>query len=197
MITKKVSEHADLQGMTPPGLTLISDIIDWSYESSLIQEIDKHEWETFIGRRVQHYGFRYNYTKRKVEDKKTSAVADIPSWATKLCQHLLDKKHISSLPNQLIVNEYKKNQGITKHTDHPMFGDVIFSVSLGAPCNMIFRRGMNVHGVKIQPLMFLKMEGETRSLWTHEIPPLKLEDNHRRISLTFRYVDEAQFVKST
>jgi alkylated DNA repair dioxygenase AlkB len=183
------------------GLILIENVIDWIYESQLIQEIDKQTWDTSLQRRVQQYGYRYNYRTKQVEESvnpeelKLSPLPPLPKWSLRLCQTFLDKGWILKLPNQLIINEYKVGQGINKHTDHKRFGDVIFSVSLGSPCTMIFRfvsvgpvDSVDPVEIRVKNRMFMKMEGEARHKWTHEIPPLR-QPNARRISLTFRYVD--------
>jgi alkylated DNA repair dioxygenase AlkB len=184
---------------TPTGLTIVEDAIPSTKELELIQTIDSHPWETFSQRRVQHYGFRYNYFARTVEDNKTKSVPPLPKWSLDLCQSLLEKKYITKSPNQLIVNEYKKGQGISRHVDHSMFGGVVFSISLGSPCEMIFRqvKHPNVkYELNVQPRMFMKMEGDARYKWSHEIPLLTRE-GARRISLTFRYVDPKVFPKTT
>jgi alkylated DNA repair dioxygenase AlkB len=166
------------------GLTLVPEVIGWETESKLIQQIDDHKWDTQLTRRVQQFGYKYDYRAKHVVD---TPLGPLPKWALDVCKLFQEKKLIDTLPNQLIVNEYREGQGIGKHTDHKRFGGVIFSLSLGAPCTMIFRRQEEVEQLAVKPRTFLKMEGEARHEWTHEIPPLEGKQT-RRISLTFRYV---------
>lgn len=178
----------------PEGLTCLGEVISVEQEDEILYHVNHHQWDTFLKRRVQHYGYRYDYRLRTIENKAKLPQAqkpeDLPVWSLDLARNLLEKKLIPKLPNQLIVNEYTKGQGISKHTDHPMFGNTIFSVSLGSPCVMVFRRGTSHVEINVAPRMFMKMEGAARSSWTHEIPPL---DKGVRVSLTFRYVDEKSF----
>lgn len=186
------------------GLTLISEVITKTQEMDLIQKIDQQGWgKQSLKRRVQQYGFRYDHLRRRVSEDSTTedAVEPFPSFINELCQELLDRKLITDMPSQLIVNEYVKGQGISKHTDSKQFDNVIFSISLGSPCLMIFRyQSTNDEKEKdprefvVEPRMFMKMQDEARHKWTHEIPPLggKIkgkslsELGDRRLSLTFR-----------
>lgn len=164
-----------------PGLSLVEDCITDEYHKQLIEYIDSGTWDTTLSRRVQHFGFKYNYKTRDVSEKAES----FPEWANELVAFLLDKNLIDSKPNQLIINEYKTGQGINKHTDSKAFGSTIFSISLGSICKMIFRNKTMFKTVTVKPRVFMKMEGDARYKWTHEIPAITLG---RRISLTFRYV---------
>ena len=44
-----------------PGLQYIPDYISASQEKYLIDIIDSQDWLTDISRRVQHYGYKYDY----------------------------------------------------------------------------------------------------------------------------------------
>lgn len=48
------------------GLTYIPDYIDATSEDALISTIDVQPWITELKRRVQHYGWRYDYKARSV-----------------------------------------------------------------------------------------------------------------------------------
>ncbi|KYQ88925.1 2-oxoglutarate (2OG) and Fe(II)-dependent oxygenase family protein [Tieghemostelium lacteum] len=175
------------------GLTIIDKFITKEEHDKLLEAIKDQDWDTTLSRRTQHYGYRYNYKSRNLNEK--DKVEPLPEWSLKICQKLIDAGHISSLPDQLIVNEYKLGQGISAHIDSTTaFGDVIFSISLGAPCRMIFKRKSNSNIKKefiVRPRTFMKMSGDSRYLYTHEIPKLSnasLTVYSERISLTFRYL---------
>lgn len=182
----------DMKKTLVPGLKMVDDVIDSALEAKLLKEIYRAQWNDSLKRRTQHFGYEYNYTARSV-----SPAPRLPEWSISLCEYLREQGFIDKLPDQLIINEYQKGQGISKHVDSPVFGDVIFTVSLGSPCRMIFRRFKSnktvadrksrpeIVALEIKPRSFYKMEGEARNNWTHEVSNLT---SGRRISLTFRYV---------
>ena len=105
------------------------------------------------------------------------------------------------LPDQLIVNEYFGEQGITPHIDHPEdFAEHIATVSLRETWDMRFTLGHKEKPFN-QPLerrSVAILTGDARYRWKHEIPKRKNEPRRnrpgkgrwikrsRRISLTFR-----------
>lgn len=48
------------------GLRYISGYITEHQHNDLLAEIDKHKWLGDLKRRVQHYGYKYDYKARKV-----------------------------------------------------------------------------------------------------------------------------------
>lgn len=119
------------------GLTYIPNFITPTEEATLLAAIDQQLWLTDLKRRVQHYGWKYDYTARRVDD--SMRLGPLPDWLVEYCQGLYDKGHFSKLPDQVIINEYQPGQGIASHIDcAPCFEDTIASVSLGSPCVMGF-----------------------------------------------------------
>ncbi len=176
-----------------PGLQYIPEYITEDQEQKLIAAVDKKEWLTELKRRVQHYGFKYNY-KRGV--KKLDPAPALPRWAVNLAQKLQRDALAEELPDQLIINEYEPGQGISAHVDREeLFGGVIISVSLGSPCVMEFINNETRERVALllERRSALVMKGEARHQWKHAIPA-RLVDTHegerikreRRVSLTFR-----------
>ncbi|KAF2069667.1 hypothetical protein CYY_009015 [Polysphondylium violaceum] len=190
------------------GLQIVENIISKEREKELVQEILKHEWDTRLSRRTQHYGYIYNYKSRNLNvDSNENKAEPLPDWAISLCQDLIDIGYINEIPQQMIINEYKGQQGISAHVDSKVFGETIFSVSLNAPCNMIFKKKSTttsrsktstatttskqeppqVVSFQVKPRTLLIMRGESRNDWTHEIPKLKITSD-TRYSCTFRYL---------
>jgi alkylated DNA repair dioxygenase AlkB len=161
----------------------IEDYITPEEEAYLIHEIDARPWSNVLKRRVQHYGYEYNYKSRNL------VVAEsIPRWPI---VERIEREFFR--PEQVIINEYLPGQGISKHIDADKFGEPIISLSLGSPCVMTFRQGDVSQDVLLKPRSLLIMSGESRWKWTHEIPPRKKDKvngtvvkRERRISLTFR-----------
>lgn len=48
------------------GLTYISDFISVQEQDLLLSQIDQQSWLTDLKRRVQHYGYKYDYKARTV-----------------------------------------------------------------------------------------------------------------------------------
>ena len=98
-------------------------------ESKLVACIDEAEWSTELQRRVQHYGWRYDYTQRQIDE--SMRLGELPGWARKLARKLADEGLMSDLPDQVIVNEYRGKQGISRHIDQPRsFAEHVATISL-------------------------------------------------------------------
>ena len=106
-----------------PGLSHVRDFLDEAEERSIISEIDRGDWIEDLQRRVQHYGWRYDYKARRVDP--AMRLGALPAWADALARRLFDAKLVPNLPDQVIVNEYCKEQGIGKHVDSDSFADGI------------------------------------------------------------------------
>lgn len=174
-------------------------------EESLLRRIDAAEWLTDIKRRVQHYGYRYDYTARHIVDDMR--IGDLPQWVMPLAERL-DGDFFGKPPQQMIVNEYEPGQGIAAHVDcEPCFGDVVVSVSLGSTCVMdLARRDLSQANrvadsgdervqLFLEPRSAVVLAGASRYHWTHGIAPRKKDvvcgevyHRRRRVSLTFRTV---------
>ena len=171
------------------GLTYLPEFISKEEEKNLIEFIDSQQWNTDLKRRTQHYGYKYDYTKKKID--KDSYVGKIP----KEFDFIIEKLEFN--PDQMIVNEYQPGQGISRHTDCiPCFKETIASLSLGSICAMEFENKKGKKGsILLEPRSLLVLNGEVRYDWMHSIPARK-EDiwenetiiRERRISLTFRNV---------
>jgi alkylated DNA repair dioxygenase AlkB len=119
------------------GLRHLPDFINAKTEAALIATIDQQPWLNDLKRRVQHYGWRYDYKARGIgQDLRIGA---IPDWLAGLCERLSAEGIFSHTPDQVIINEYQPGQGISAHVDCvPCFGDTIASLSLSSACVMDF-----------------------------------------------------------
>lgn len=181
---------------TIPGLTCIPDYVTPDEEAGLLAMIDQQLWMTDLKRRVQHYGYRYDYKRRSVDPDLY--LGALPDWLNMLTLRLHADGHSAHPPDQVIINEYLPGQGIASHVDCvPCFGDTILSLSLGSPCVMVFTRIED--GLEIPVLMAARsltiMRGEVRYEWKHGIPARKTDAHDgqvylrtRRVSMTFRGV---------
>ena len=179
-----------------PGLQLIPNFVSEAAATAALSAIDEAPWRADLGRRVQHYGWVYDYKRRAVDP--SMHLGPLPGWARPLAARLHASAGFEAEPDQLIVNEYVPGQGISKHVDcKPCFGPVIASLSLGGATTMVLQRGKEgpKHELRLLPRSLLVLAEDARYLWTHMIPARKSDvvDGQRalrgrRVSLTFRTV---------
>lgn len=185
-----------------PGLTYLPDYISPEEAGELFAIVDRQIWSTKLKRRVQHYGYQYNYKKRSVS--QATYLGALPEWAEKLAGRFHREGLTAVLPDSAIVNEYQPGQGIASHIDCvSCFGETIFFLSLGSTCVMNFTqiRGDRKVPVLLHPGSLVILQGEARYQWQHGIPPRKRDKylgtdflRTRRVSLTFRKVSLNQSV---
>ena len=183
----------------PPGLMYKPGFITEQEENELLACIDEAEWSTELQRRVQHYGWRYDYKKRRIDE--TMRIGDLPEWAQELGHRLLNEGIMKELPDQVIVNEYCGGQGILPHIDQPKsFAEHIATISLLETWGMVFRRRGSKDKIEkpLERRSVAVLTGDARYRWTHEIPKRANEPHidqqgkrrwikrSRRVSLTFR-----------
>lgn len=180
-----------------PGLSYVADYITEEAETWLLEKVDDGLWLDDLKRRVQHYGFKYDYRKRKVD--MSMHVGQLPYWLERLSQKLHRDGYMPEIADQVIVNEYLSGQGISAHIDcEPCFKDTIVSMSLASSCVMYFTKKLD-HTLKIpvllEPRSIVVLTGQARYEWMHSITARRYDEwegirleRGRRVSLTFRKV---------
>lgn len=172
------------------GLIYLPEFITEFQEKYVVQEIDKNPWSNELKRRVQHYGYKYDYTKKNIN--ASMRVDPLCPWMKVYANKL--KNYFEEIPDQAIINEYLPGQGIARHIDcQPCFKKTIASLSLLSSCILEFtsKKDQTKHELLLEPRSLLILSGEARYEWFHGIPARK-EDHgiqrQRRISVTFRNV---------
>lgn len=178
------------------GLTYLPNYITNLEVKTLIESINAEPWLSDIKRRVQHYGYKYDYKARSID--YSMFLGPLPKWALPMAQRLYSESHCSIIPDQLIINEYEPGQGIANHIDcEPCFGDTIISISLGSSCIMDFINSITKQKIELllESGSLVVLSGEARHNWTHGIAQRKKDisngvktDRNLRISMTFRKV---------
>lgn len=178
------------------GLKYIPDFITKEEHQQLWQAIKSEPWLTDLKRRVQHYGWKYDYKARSID--YTMFLGELPEWVKPFAERLFQSGYLSIVPDQLIINEYQPGQGIANHVDcKPCFGETIISVSLGSNCVMDFinLKTKEKLEVMLEPRSLVVISGEARHNWTHGIAARKTDnfngvkvERQLRISMTFRNV---------
>jgi alkylated DNA repair dioxygenase AlkB len=184
--------------MPPEDLTYLPAYLSEEEQMSLLTEIDSLDWSSELKRRVQHYGYKYDYTKKSIN--VSMMVGAMPEQCRSVGERMLKEGIFSKMPDQLIVNEYLPGQGITPHVDCvPCFEDTIVSISLGDAYTMEFSRKAVKDGELVSETYSLlldvgslvKLQGHSRYGWRHGIAARKTEGGRvrkRRVSLTYRTV---------
>ena len=169
----------------------------------LLASIDEQPWSHDLKRKVQHYGWKYDYAARFITEDMQ--IGPLPNFIRDVAERLSDEHGwFHRTPDQVIVNEYipAKKQGIAPHVDRECFGPTVATLSLGdawpmqfAPADRSRRRAEKIELV-LGIGSILVLRGESRSRWTHGIAPRRTDghgrnrrDRARRVSVTFRTVE--------
>ena len=188
----------------PMGLEYLPDFLDASEEAGLLAYIDDSEWLTDLSRRVMHFGYKYDYTSRRLDE--TARIRPLPEWLARLssmareaaseeAKQLLDPDRPFE---QAIINEYLPGQGIAPHIDRDCFGPLVATVSLGSAVNMDFCRDStgDKHVQRLVPRSLVVLHGDARFKWRHGIAKRHADTwngqktkRQRRVSITFRTIE--------
>jgi alkylated DNA repair dioxygenase AlkB len=171
----------------PEGLRYQPDFISEDEEKHLIARIRALplapvQFGAYEGkRRVASFGWRYDYSQRKLEQAE-----ELPTWIAPLIARIEPFAGLQSQAvRQVLCTEYDRGVGIGWHRDKPHF-DEIFGLSLASACKFRFRRKTGEKWerftLEAQPRSLYMMSGESRRIWEHSIPPV----DARRYSITFR-----------
>lgn len=174
------------------GMVYSAGLLSSADQCFILAEVDARSWKNDLKRRVQHYGYEYNYRARKVD--RSMRIGDLPDFAINVADRMMERGLLPRRPDQLIVNEYMPGQGITAHIDcEPCFDETIAMVSLGWAYEMDFIHGRTneIRSILLGTGSALVISGEARHDWLHQIKARKSDRGiarQRRVSLTFRNV---------
>ena len=189
---------ADLQEVDAvPGLHFIAGFLTPEQQAYCVRRVDAavDQWRYDLSRRVQHYGWRYDYKARAITPDMH--IGALPDWLADLAQKLHDETGLfDRVPEQVIVNEYEPGQGIAMHIDHPGFGPTVCTISLLDDWEMDFAENRGDKSPALLPRgSCVLLTGSARDDWQHGIASRKSDpidggrrDRSRRLSLTFRTV---------
>ena len=179
-----------------PGSRYIPEFLSRDEAAALYQWLASRPsevWMRDLSRRVIHYGWRYDYTTRRISSDMY--VGPLPARFGALAERLHSETGtFDEIPNQAIVNEYEPGQGIAMHTDHRNFGPTVATISLGDSWSMDFlhERTGRRQSRMLDVGSALILSGEARLEWRHGIAKRKTGPGgtlrSTRVSLTFRTV---------
>lgn len=183
----------DFEGVK--GLVYQPDFVTTEEHDKLLQEVDARPWRDDLKRRVQHYGYVYDYLAKRVDP--SMYLGPLPEFAETIAKRLVEQGLFLKEPDQLIINEYTPGQGIAAHIDCvPCFGGQIATISLGWAYEMDFVRRDREGDEEVKSILLAVgsvaiIQNEARYMWMHRIKARKADrgvERQRRVSLTFRTV---------
>lgn len=179
-----------------PGLAYIPNYLKKDEQDDLLQVIDRQNWSIKEQRKIQEYGYKYDYQDGSFV--ASTHLGTLPDWAQSIAVRLAKDGLILNVPDQVIVNEYQPGQGIVSHTDCiPCFGNTIITLSLGSDCVINFTHNQTSEKVNIllEYGSLLIFKREARYSWQHGILASQRDSykgryfmRNRRVSMTFREV---------
>ena len=197
-LNHSVSNRSGLQDVNAvSGLSFIENFLSHKEQNYCVQRVDTalDEWRNDLSRRVQHYGWHYDYKTRAITPDMH--IGALPDWLADIAQRIYNETGLfDRVPEQVIVNEYLPGQGIATHIDHPGFGPTVCTISLLDDWEMDFSQNWRDKSpALLQKGSCVILTKEARSVWQHGIAPRKSEatdtgrrSRKRRLSLTFRTV---------
>ena len=177
------------------------NFLSFEEQKLIVSEIDDSIWNMNLKRRVQHYGYIYDYKKKNID--QDLKIGGLPNWLLLLEQKIKTNFNLENSFDQVIINEYQPGQGILSHIDCiPCFEDIIISVSLLSSCVMQFSKDEEKQDLLLSPRSILLLSGEARYKWKHGIKSVKNDKwlntiipRERRISITFRKIKPKLLLK--
>lgn len=185
----------------PEGLVYVDSFVRPEEEKELLEHLDvEHaaDWLPDLKRRVQHYGYKYDYAKRRID--QSMKLGPLPDWLRGLADDIAQRAEMDGSFDQAIVNEYEPGQGIAEHIDsESCFGDVVAMLSLASDIELQFEQpGIGArHLQRLRRGSLIILSGPARYEWTHAIVKRQSDpdpvggkriERSRRVSITFRSV---------
>ena len=178
------------------GLKYVPDYLTDHQHEWVVNRLDREPWLGDLKRRVQHYGYKYDYRARKID--YSLRIGELPDWLQRLSEKLHRDGHMPAIADQVIINEYTPGQGISAHVDcEPCFKSTVLSMTVSGGCIMDFVHKWDKTHVPLylEPKSIVILSGDARYKWTHAIAQRKSDtmqgkriQRTRRVSLTFRNV---------
>lgn len=178
------------------GLQYVESFVNNREETALLELVEAGPWRSDLIRRVQHFGWIYDYKKKIIDP--SMYLGPLPDWLQSLAVRLAFEGYSPTVPDQVIVNEYLPGQGISPHVDClTCFGPVIISLSLGSPCvlDLTAKGEQSKFSLSLARGSLLVLAGNARTNWSHAIAGREIDKfegtlirRGRRVSLTFRTV---------
>jgi alkylated DNA repair protein alkB family protein 8 len=174
----------------PPGLAYYSEFLSVSEERSLIEFLERLDWDgvgAFRRRgrlvRRREIDFIHAYVRDRRGVRPGVPLPPALDFLRSRCAEFVERA--PDFFEQAIAARYVKGAGIDWHIDSTKaFGEPICAVSLASECVMKFRLGRteSVWSLRLEPRALLVFSGAARWKYQHHIRAVK----DMRLSVTFR-----------
>ena len=180
--------RARLAPEPPAGLVYRPELLTAAEERELLEHVESLEFQEIVmkgvvaRRTAARFGMGYDYDRRT----PTPGASPIPDWLVPVRDR---GGRLAGIAGdelvQVLVQRYPPGAPIGWHRDSPAY-ELVVGISLLSPARMRFRRGSTHHWttyeLELPPRSAYILDGESRRLWQHSIPPMK----SLRYSITFR-----------
>eukprot|EP00741_Cyanophora_paradoxa_P009670 tig00001576_g9368.t1 len=115
------------------GLYIVPDFVADEQEQELIDQIygaPALKWTQLLNRRLQNWG-GLPHPRGMVPDR-------IPPWLSRYCELLHQRAIFPSPPNHVLINEYKRGQGIMPHEDGPLYYPMVATLNVAGSLSLDF-----------------------------------------------------------
>lgn len=154
-------------------LLLIENFVTVDEERDILIEMEQSENRNKKQRNsIKRYGDPYYDTHLES--------ADIPVHFMKIMDRIVFQKLLPIHPIEVTVNEFHKGNALPMHIDKG--GEFITTLSLLSEAKIKFSRNKESFMITLPPRSLLRMSGDKRWNWTHEILPVE----GLRYSIVFR-----------
>lgn len=124
-------------------------------QEEVFEKVYQGKWTTLptTQRRLQELG--------GTVDSKTTFSTKLPEWLLEISNRLYEEGLVSAIPNHVLINEYKRGQGIMPHTDGPLYTPNFAIISLQSSLVMDFYRKLKedeVSGLQQRKVCSLLLE---------------------------------------
>jgi hypothetical protein len=170
------------------GINIYYDFLEKEEEYDLLNIIECLEWEEEHRHKVQYYGFKYNYNKRK------SYYKDYIGRIPKNLDFIKEKLGFDYM--QLVIDKYSDDQGMRYHKKSGIFDTNIILSPLNSDCVMYLRKDDIVEKIILKRRSIVVLGDNILKNWEIGIPFKKYDKfNNRiverlddRIVMTFRNI---------
>ena len=90
-----------------PGLELIPEYVDREGQERLLALVDAAPWRADLKRRVQHYGYRYDYRSLGTAGRE-AYLGPLPGWAAELAARLVEDTPVEREPTSDSLTETRQ-----------------------------------------------------------------------------------------
>eukprot|EP01053_Blabericola_migrator_P007698 Blabericola_migrator_1__7697@NODE_392_length_9038_cov_131_832349_g80_i1_p5_GENE_NODE_392_length_9038_cov_131_832349_g80_i1NODE_392_length_9038_cov_131_832349_g80_i1_p5_ORF_typecomplete_len203_score32_642OGFeII_Oxy_2/PF13532_6/7e053HBOH/PF10605_9/0_18_NODE_392_length_9038_cov_131_832349_g80_i164007008 len=88
------------------GVSLREEFVTAAEEEALMRFVDSKPWQTSLRRRVQHYGYRFDYKSLNVINEASGEVPVVPDELLWLIERVQATGLVSWKADQVTINEY-------------------------------------------------------------------------------------------